>query len=357
MSIDEVLAEVDRYGCPTRRGHRRRAAAAAGRLSAHEPAARDAARPCCSRPAAIAASRTCPRASIRIVDVKCPGSGEAAKMDWDEPRPAHRGRSGQVRHQGSHRLRVRARRRHARAARRPRGGRAVLAGARRAGRAASSRRVDSRRRAAGATAAAGPQVHLGAGHARRVTARACGGRPPERRARLLHGGGRRQARRLRALRAQHPLRPASRARARGGARAWPASLGVARHLELDLDLSRIGGSALTADIAVPKDRAARSPRTFPSPTFRRATRSFSRWRWAGPRCSAPTDIVIGVNALDYSGYPDCRPEFIHAFERLAQLATRAGVEGRTLDDPHAAHHAVEGGDHHARHLARPRLRA
>ena len=60
------------------------------------------------------------------------------------------------------------------------------------------------------------------------------------------------------------------------------------------------------------------------------------------------DIVIGVNALDYSGYPDCRPEFIAAFEQLAALATRAGVERRALPHPHAAHRADEGRHHPAR---------
>ncbi len=68
------------------------------------------------------------------------------------------------------------------------------------------------------------------------------------------------------------------------------------------------------------------------------------------------DLFIGVNVLDASGYPDCRPEFIAAFERLANLATRAGVEGAPLPHPHAADRVDEGGDHQARHLARRRLR-
>ena len=66
----------------------------------------------------------------------------------------------------------------------------------------------------------------------------------------------------------------------------------------------------------------------PSPMSRPATRSSSRSRSHGPRCSVVNDIFIGVNALDYSGYPDCRPEYIAAYEAMANLATKAGVEGR-----------------------------
>ena len=90
-----------------------------------------------------------------------------------------------------------------------------------------------------------------------------------------------------------------------------------------------GGSALTDAIDVPKDartltRWATGSR---SPTCRRATPSSSRSRSPGPRCSRRSDIFIGVNALDYSGYPDCRPEYIEAFEQMANLATKAAVEG------------------------------
>ncbi len=69
--------------------------------------------------------------------------------------------------------------------------------------------------------------------------------------------------------------------------------------------------------------------------FPRATRFFSRSRWRGRRCWRARDVFIGVNAIDYSGYPDCRPEFIAAFENMANLATKAGVEGRTHLKIHA----------------------
>jgi 7-cyano-7-deazaguanine synthase len=106
------------------------------------------------------------------------------------------------------------------------------------------------------------------------------------------------------------------------------ALGVSRHLVLDLDLSAMGGSALTsAAIGVPKDRpidAADIPVTY-VPARNTIFLSIALG-WA--EVLGASDIYIGVNALYYSGYPDCRPEFIRAFEQLAQLATRAGVEGR-----------------------------
>ena len=93
-----------------------------------------------------------------------------------------------------------------------------------------------------------------------------------------------------------------------------------------IDLAAFGGSALTdASIAVPTGGA--EPARSRSPTCRRATRSSSRSRSPGPRCSARTHIFFGANAVDYSGYPDCRPEFMHAFERLANLATKRGGRG------------------------------
>jgi 7-cyano-7-deazaguanine synthase len=113
------------------------------------------------------------------------------------------------------------------------------------------------------------------------------------------------------------------------ARTVAASLGVSRHLELELDLSRIGGSALTSDIAVPKDQPF-DPSQIPVTYVPARNTIFLSLALGWAEVVGASDIFIGVNALDYSGYPDCRPQFIAAFERLAQLATRAGVEGRTL---------------------------
>jgi 7-cyano-7-deazaguanine synthase len=113
------------------------------------------------------------------------------------------------------------------------------------------------------------------------------------------------------------------------ARRVALALGVARHVELALDLSAFGGSALTGDGVIPKDRALDEPGIPPTYVPARNTIFLSlALGWAEVLGAAR--IVIGVNALDYSGYPDCRPEFIAAFEYLAGLATRAGVEGRPL---------------------------
>jgi 7-cyano-7-deazaguanine synthase len=101
-------------------------------------------------------------------------------------------------------------------------------------------------------------------------------------------------------------------------------LGAARHIVLPLDLSRFGGSALTADIAVPKGGVGDDiPITYvPARNliFLSLTVGFAE-------ASGASDIFIGVNALDYSGYPDCRPEFIASFQDTARLGTKAGVEG------------------------------
>ena len=105
-----------------------------------------------------------------------------------------------------------------------------------------------------------------------------------------------------------------------------AALGAARHVELRLDLAAFGGSSLTGSGPVPKDRAPGEP-GIPSTYVPARNTVFLSLALAWAEALGATDIVIGVNAVDYSGYPDCRPEFIAAFERTAALATKAGVEG------------------------------
>jgi 7-cyano-7-deazaguanine synthase len=107
-----------------------------------------------------------------------------------------------------------------------------------------------------------------------------------------------------------------------------ASLGAVTHLTLRLDLRAIGGSALTDDIAVPKGRSHEAIAAGIPVTYVPARNTiFLSHALAWAETLGSQDIFIGVNVLDASGYPDCRPEFIEAFERLANLATRAGVEG------------------------------
>jgi 7-cyano-7-deazaguanine synthase len=101
-------------------------------------------------------------------------------------------------------------------------------------------------------------------------------------------------------------------------------LGAERHIVLPLDLSAFGGSALTADIAVPKNGVGEGIPVTYVPARNTIFLSLSLG-WA--EAVGARDIYIGVNALDYSGYPDCRAEFIQGFEKLAELATKAGVEG------------------------------
>jgi 7-cyano-7-deazaguanine synthase len=114
------------------------------------------------------------------------------------------------------------------------------------------------------------------------------------------------------------------------ARAVARVLGVARHLELAVDLAVFGGSALVGDGAIPKDRALEGDHSIPSTYVPARNTVFLSLALAWAEVVGATAIVIGVNALDYSGYPDCRPEYLEAFERLAALATRVGVEGRPL---------------------------
>jgi 7-cyano-7-deazaguanine synthase len=114
------------------------------------------------------------------------------------------------------------------------------------------------------------------------------------------------------------------------ARKVAIALGVSRHVELDVDLRAFGGSALTGHGAIPKDRDLEDARTIPSTYVPARNTVFLSLALSWAEVIGATSIVIGVNALDYSGYPDCRPEYLEAFERLASLATRAGVEGTTL---------------------------
>ena len=108
------------------------------------------------------------------------------------------------------------------------------------------------------------------------------------------------------------------------------SLGAARQLVVRIDLRVFGHSALTDDIAVPKGRSASEMAADIPVTYVPARNTvFLSYALAWAETLEASDIFIGVNALDYSGYPDCRPEYIEAFERMANLATKAAVEGRT----------------------------
>ncbi|MGH7519311.1 MAG: 7-cyano-7-deazaguanine synthase QueC [Gemmatimonadales bacterium] len=111
------------------------------------------------------------------------------------------------------------------------------------------------------------------------------------------------------------------------ARRVAEQLGVARHAIVDIDLRAFGGSALTDDIAVPKDRSLAAIGEGIPVTYVPARNTiFLSFALAWAEVLGAHDIFIGVNALDYSGYPDCRPEYIAAFQALANLATRAGTE-------------------------------
>lgn len=116
------------------------------------------------------------------------------------------------------------------------------------------------------------------------------------------------------------------------ARDYAPLIGAKEHMVVDIDLRKMGGSALTADIDVPKNGSSEAeiPITY-VPARNTIFLSFALG-WA--EVLGASDIYIGVNALDYSGYPDCRPAFIEAFQKMANLATRAGVEG---DNPYRIH--------------------
>jgi 7-cyano-7-deazaguanine synthase len=116
------------------------------------------------------------------------------------------------------------------------------------------------------------------------------------------------------------------------ARRVAAALGVARHVVTEIDLRLFGGSALTSDLAVPKDRSEREMASGIPVTYVPARNTiFLSFALAWAEVLGAADIFLGVNALDYSGYPDCRPEYLQAYQRMADLATKAGVEeGRRL---------------------------
>ena len=111
---------------------------------------------------------------------------------------------------------------------------------------------------------------------------------------------------------------------------------VAKHLVVDFDMRAIGGSALTDEITVPKDRLENEAASEIPVTYVPARNTiFLSFALAWAETLGAEDIFIGVNALDYSGYPDCRPEYIESFERMANLATKAGVEERLRLKIHA----------------------
>jgi 7-cyano-7-deazaguanine synthase len=113
------------------------------------------------------------------------------------------------------------------------------------------------------------------------------------------------------------------------ARRVAQALGVAEHVMVEIDLRAIGGSALTADLPVPKGRSPAEMGEGVPVTYVPARNTiFLSFALAWAEVLGASDVYIGVNALDYSGYPDCRPEYVAAFEAMASLATKAGVEGR-----------------------------
>jgi 7-cyano-7-deazaguanine synthase len=113
------------------------------------------------------------------------------------------------------------------------------------------------------------------------------------------------------------------------ARDVARTLGAASHLVIDIDLRQFGGSALTADMPVPKHESVEEIGAGVPSTYVPARNTiFLSFALARAETLGASDVFIGVNALDYSGYPDCRPDFIAAFERMANLGTKAGIEGQ-----------------------------
>lgn len=120
------------------------------------------------------------------------------------------------------------------------------------------------------------------------------------------------------------------------ARRIVSALGIDKHIIIDIDLRSFGGSALTSDIEVPKGRSSKDMASGIPVTYVPARNTvFLSFALAWAEVLGAQDVFLGVNALDYSGYPDCRPEFVAAFEHLANLATKAGVEGTARFVVHA----------------------
>ncbi len=120
------------------------------------------------------------------------------------------------------------------------------------------------------------------------------------------------------------------------ARRVAAALGAARHVVTEIDLRLFGGSALTGDLEVPKDRSEREMASGIPVTYVPARNTiFLSFALAWAEVLEAADIFLGVNALDYSGYPDCRPEYLQAYQCMADLATKAGVEGHQRLTIHA----------------------
>ena len=116
------------------------------------------------------------------------------------------------------------------------------------------------------------------------------------------------------------------------ARQVAQALGIERHEHISIDLASFGGSALTSDLEVPKNRPTEEMESAIPITYVPARNTvFLSLALALAEASGSADIFVGVNAVDYSGYPDCRPEYIEAFERMANLATKAGVEGAGVE--------------------------
>ena len=120
------------------------------------------------------------------------------------------------------------------------------------------------------------------------------------------------------------------------ARRVAASFGLKRHIVAGIDLRAFGGSALTGDIAVPKGRGPEEMGSGIPVTYVPARNTvFLSFALAWAETLAAADLFLGVNAIDYSGYPDCRPEYLEAFEKMANLGTKAGVEGHSRIRIHA----------------------